>query len=182
MLILASKSPRRTELLKLAGLEFKIFPAVGEETVPDGLVPSGVVTFLAKQKADEVAKQFPGDVVIGADTVVSLGDTVMGKPKDKNDAYRMLSALSGRIHSVFTGVCIVSEKNSITFFEETKVEFYRLSDEEIYRYIESGEPMDKAGAYGIQEKGALLVKRIDGDFFNVVGLPVSRVVRELRNI
>lgn len=168
--------------MKLAGLDFKIFPAVGEETVPDGLVPSGVVTFLAKQKADEVAKKFLCDVVIGADTVVALGNTVMGKPKDKNDAYNMLSALSGKIHSVFTGVCIISGENCITFFEETKVEFYSLSDDEIYRYIESGEPMDKAGAYGIQEKGALLVKRIEGDFFNVVGLPVASVVRKLRNI
>lgn len=182
MLILASKSPRRIELLRLAGLDFKIVPAVGEEIVPDGLIPSEVVTFLAQQKAYEVAKRFPNDVIIGADTVVALGNTVMGKPEDKNDAFKMLSALSGKIHSVFTGVCIISGEKNITFFEETKVEFYPLSDEGIYRYIESGEPMDKAGAYGIQEKGCLLVKKIEGDFFNVVGLPVARVARELKNI
>ena len=104
MLILASKSPRRIELLRLAGLDFKIVPAVGEEIVPYGLIPSEVVTFLAQQKAYEVAKQFPNDVIIGADTVVTLGNTVMGKPEDKNDAFNMLSALSGKIHSVFTGV------------------------------------------------------------------------------
>ncbi len=181
-MILASKSPRRIELLKLGGFDFDIIPAVSEETVPNGLMPCEVVLHLANQKATEVSDLYKSDLVIGADTVVALGNVILGKPKDKDDAFRMLKMLSGKLHSVFTGVCIRKGTFTTSFYEKTKVEFYELSDKEIYDYIDTNEPMDKAGAYGIQEKGSLLVKRINGDYFNVVGLPLSRLVRELKSI
>lgn len=179
MLILASKSPRRKELLSLTGYEYIIDPAVGDEALPEKISPANAVELLSRQKADEVFSRHSGDVVLAADTVVALDDIILGKPKNRDDAFRMLEMLSGRVHSVFTGVCIKSKSDIITFFEETKVEFFPLSASEINDYINTGEPFDKAGAYGIQEKGGLLVKRIEGDFFNVVGLPVSRVNREL---
>lgn len=180
MLILASKSPRRIELLKLAGFNYEIIPAISEEKTDPLLTPCETVVNLACQKAAEVSASHPDDIVIGADTVVVYDNEIMGKPADCDDAFRMLKKLSGNIHSVYTGVCIRKGNNQRAFFEETKVEFYPLSDNEIREYIETGEPMDKAGAYGIQEKGSLLVKRIDGDYFNVVGLPLSRFVREFK--
>ncbi len=179
-MILASKSPRRIELLKLGGYDFEIIPAVSDEIVPDGLLPSDVVSYLSKQKASEIANQHKNDIVIGADTIVAIDDIILGKPHDEKDAFDMLKMLSGKTHSVFTGVTIIRADKILTFFEETKVQFYELSDKEIIDYIATNEPMDKAGAYGIQEKGSMLVKQICGDYFNVVGLPLSRLVRELK--
>ena len=122
-----------------------------------------------------------GAEVKGTDWIaVWIDGKILGKPSDREDAARMLRLLSGRVHSVFTGVCIMSKNTEISFFEETKVRFFSLSDDEIEKYIETGEPFDKAGAYGIQDKGALLVEGIDGDFYNVMGLPVGRLARELR--
>ncbi len=181
-MILASKSPRRIELMTLAGFDFISVPATGEENIPDGTSPSDAVLLLSRQKAEEIAKKYPGDTVIGADTVVALGNEIMGKPKTDQDAFDMLKKLSGRTHTVLTGVCVISPDKHIHFYEKTEVEFYPLGDDEIRQYIASGEPMDKAGAYGIQEKGAMFVKRIDGDFYNVVGLPVARLARELRSL
>ncbi len=180
MLILASKSPRRIELLKLGGFSYEVIPALSEEKTDPALTPAETVMSLASQKAREVSAKYKEATVIGADTIVVYDGEIMGKPADKDDAFRMLKKLSGNTHSVFTGVCIRKGEKENSFYEETKVQFYQLSDEEINRYIATGEPMDKAGAYGIQEKGSLLVKKIDGDYFNVVGLPLSRLVREYK--
>ena len=180
-MILASQSPRRRELLRMISAEFEIIPAHGEENIPAGTPADTAVMLLAKQKAHEIFAEHKGELIIAADTVVAVDGKILGKPADGENAREMLKQLSGRTHSVFTGVCIIAENGGEkTFCEETKVEFYPLTDAEISDYIATGEPLDKAGAYGIQEKGALLVKRIDGDFFNVVGLPVARVYRELK--
>lgn len=179
LLRLASKSPRRIELLEKLGFVFEVTPAVKDEIVPKNICTSDVVKEIAKCKAVEVYNKYPDDVIISADTIVVFNEKILGKPKDEQDAFRMLKMLSGGVHSVFTGVCIINNDDIDTFAEETKVEFYPLSDEEIARYIATGEPMDKAGAYGIQGKGSVLVKKIDGDYFNVMGLPVARVWRKL---
>lgn len=182
MMILASKSPRRIELMTLAGFDFISVPALKDENIPDGTSPSDAVLMLSHQKAQEIAEKYPTDTVIGADTVVALGNEIMGKPKDEQAAFDMLKKLSGKTHTVLTGVCVISPDKQINFYEKTEVEFYPLGDDEIRQYISSGEPMDKAGAYGIQEKGAMFVKRINGDFYNVVGLPVARLARELKSL
>lgn len=182
-LILASRSPRRRELLKEIYPEFEIVPAIGEERASEGLSPSELVKELALHKAQEVAAlpESAGAFVLGADTVVALDGKVLGKPKDETDAFRMLSALSGRTHEVFTGVCLLSPAGEIRLgFSGTKVEFEELSGEFIRSYVGSGSPMDKAGAYGIQDGG--LVKRIEGSYSNVVGLPVELVGEFLSDI
>lgn len=182
-LILASASPRRRELLRLITDNFTVIPAVGEERPDTSLPPAERVERLARQKAEEVSGKYPEATVIGADTTVFCGEAALGKPKDAADAKRMLSMLSGREHSVITAVAVVQNgRLAKVFSEETRVEFYTLSREEIDTYIKSGEPKDKAGAYGIQGKGALLIKCIKGDYYNVMGLPVGRVYRELREI
>lgn len=178
-LILASKSPRRLELMRVISEDFEVVPAVGEEIIPDGIACSKAAEFLAEQKAREVYEKNTGAIVIGADTVVVCDGEIMGKPVDENDAAQMLRKLSGKTHSVFTGVCICGEYGERSFTEETAVEFSPLDGNEIGAYIATGEPMDKAGAYGIQERGSLFVKRINGDFFNVMGLPVAKLAREL---
>ena len=178
-LILASGSPRRKELLETAGLKFRIIVADIVESIPDGAAPEDAVKSLAFQKAKAVAELHPESVVIGSDTVVVSGGRILGKPKDEADAENMLRELSGKIHKVCTGVAIISKDRTVNFCETTEVEFHALNDKEISDYVKSGEPMDKAGAYGIQGKGCVLVKRINGDYFNVVGLPVSKVYKEL---
>lgn len=179
-MILASQSPRRRELLSLITEDFRIIPAKGEEILPEKISPENAVLTLSEQKADEIYRENRGEVIVAADTIVAIDGKILGKPADEKDAFAMLKTLSGRVHEVFTGVCVVfANGQKEQFFEETKVEFYELSDEEIADYIKTGEPMDKAGAYGIQGKGALLVKRIDGDYYNVMGLPVARLLRVL---
>jgi len=178
-IILASASPRRQELLKLIFPQFEILPADVDETLPAGLAAEKCAEYLAEKKAKKVSGQFPDALVIGCDTIVVCKDKILGKPMDKDEAFNMLSFLSGKIHKVITGVCICFDGETKVFSELTEVEFYPLSDAEINRYIETGEPFDKAGAYGIQGKGALFVKGICGDFFNVVGLPVSHLKKEL---
>lgn len=180
MIILASSSPRRQELLKTSGIEFKVCAAAGEENLDPSLPPAEAAIEVARQKAREVALKHPKGCVIGADTIVLLDHTILGKPKDEAEAAAMLKQLSGREHTVYTGVCIINNGEENTFAEATKVEFYPLSEKDITEYVESGEPMDKAGAYGIQGLGCLLIKRIEGDFFNVMGFPVARVVRAIR--
>ena len=177
--VLASQSPRRRELLKFIFDEFLIDPANGEEVVPEGADIEDVPRLLAVQKCREVSQRHPDALVIGCDTTVTVAGEILGKPKDKADAARMLKLLSGSEHSVISGVCIRMEDREKSFRQETKVMFRELTDEEISAYIVTGEPMDKAGAYGIQEKGCLLVRGISGDFFNVVGLPVERFAAEL---
>ena len=173
-LILASKSPRRIELMTLAGFNFLSVPAIKEEEIPDGTSPSDAVLMLSRQKAEEIAEKYPYNTVIGADTVVALGNEIMGKPENEQDAFDMLKKLLVCVpHTALYGACVTFSDKHIHFYEKTEVEFYPLGDDEIRQYIASGEPMDKAGAYGIQEKGAMFVKRINGDFYNVVGLPVA---------
>ena len=179
-IILASASPRRKEIMQTAGLSFSVLVSDTDETLPDGITAFDAVTELAYRKALAVAKTHPDDTVIGADTVVTLDGKILGKPKDAEDAKNMLRTLSGRTHKVYTGVCIIRNGTSNKFFEETDVTFYELSENEINDYVSSNEPMDKAGSYGIQGKGCALVKGICGDYFNVVGLPVSRLIRELK--
>ena len=182
MIVLASSSPRRIELLKTAGLEFTVCPAQGDEILDPALPPEKAAVEVARAKAREVAERFPEDCVVGADTIVLAGGKILGKPKDKAQAAAMLRALSGRSHFVLTSVCLLKNGEEISFCQKTKVHFYPLSDEEIRSYIDSGEPMDKAGAYGIQGLGCVLVESIEGDYFNVMGFPVARVVREIRRL
>lgn len=179
-LILASSSPRRQELLKLITEDFTVCPVDADETLPDGMPVEMAAAFLADLKAKEAARLFPNDIVIGCDTIVILGGEIMGKPKDREDAHRMLRALSGESHSVLTGTSLYCGKQTSVFTTETLVTFYPLSDAEIEAYLNTGEPFDKAGAYGIQGKGSLLVREIEGDYFNVVGLPVAGLSRALR--
>lgn len=177
-IVLASKSPRRKELLKRFIKSFEIICDNSDERSIQGEKPFDMVMRLAKEKVSNVSKLTDKNcLIIGADTVVVLDETVLGKPSDKEDAYTMISSLSGREHSVYTGIAVMDKETGkcAVDFEETKVKFRTLSDKEIKMYIESGEPMDKAGAYGIQDFGALLVEGIIGDYFNVVGLPLCKL-------
>ncbi len=180
--ILASASPRRQELLKYAVKEFEIIPADVDETLPEGIPAEESAEYLAVQKAKAVAADHEFDTVIGCDTVVVLDNEIMGKPRNINHARQMLGRLSGRTHKVITGVCICRRGKSISFSQCTEVEFYELSDREIDEYVNTGDPMDKAGSYGIQSEGCVLVKEIHGDFFNVVGLPVAMLKRVLEKM
>ncbi len=181
-IVLASASPRRRELIRFITEDVVCVPSGEEETLPDGIGAFETPEYLARMKAQSVSKQYPDSIVIGSDTVVILEGEILSKPEDKADAYRKLRALSSKVHTVVTGCAIICEGSVKTFREETEVEFYPLSDEEIYEYIDTNECMDKAGAYGIQGKGSLFVKGIKGDYFNVVGLPVARLSRELRDL
>lgn len=181
-MILASKSPRRSELLRQMGFtDFEIIPAEGEETADPSLPPAQYVEELARHKAQEVAARVadPEAVVIGADTIVVLDDTILGKPENEAHALRYLSALSGRKHTVYTGVCVIKGDEVEVRHEATKVSVCHLTRREILAYIATGEPMDKAGAYGIQGRGSLLVEKIEGDYYNVVGLPICCLNRML---
>lgn len=177
MIILASQSPRRQELLKLITNDFEIKVSNVDETLPSGISPKDAVLYLSKIKAEPFKND--RDIIIGADTVVALDGKILGKPKNDENAREMLKFLSGKAHSVFTGVTLIKGDITRSFAVETKVKFFDLTDEEIDEYIKTGEPVDKAGAYGIQGYGSLLVEKIDGDYFNVVGLPVSKLAREL---
>jgi septum formation protein len=182
MLLLASASPRQRELLTQIGWQFNVIPANVEETVASGTPPEQMVAQLARKKAMSVFESYPQDTVLAADTVVSLEGHILGKPKNEEEAKAMLHLLSGREHTVYTGFCICRGSEVHCEVEHTLVEFYPLSDFEIDDYVRTGEPMDKAGAYGIQGRGALLVKKIDGDFYNVMGLPIGRINRILGNL
>ena len=183
-IILASGSPRRKELVGNLPYNFKIIAKEVDETFDLALSPQENVMMLAKQKAIVVANEHPESFVVGCDTVVVIDGIILGKPVDEEDAKRILRLISGKTHTVFTGVCILCamENVDIRFFEETKVKMKALADDEIDWYIKTGEPMDKAGAYGIQQKGAIFIERIDGDYFNVVGLPLNRLYVELGKV
>ena len=181
-IILASASPRRKELLETAGAKFEIIVADVDETVPEGTKPEDAAIMTAEKKAVAVAENHKDSIVIGADTIVVADGKILGKPADKADACRMLSMLSGVEHKVITGVCLARGDEKITFAQISKVKFYDLTAEEINAYVETGEPMDKAGAYGIQGKGCVLVEKIEGDYFNIVGLPVARLIKELSKL
>ncbi len=172
MIVLASASPRRRELLGTLIPDFTIEPAVGEEHTPDHGDPAAAVIALASAKAAEVAATHPQDIVIGADTVVVADGRILGKPKDAADAAAMLRLLSGRSHTVCTGLCLMRGDTVLTHAESTAVHFRALTDDEIAAYVATGEPMDKAGAYAIQGLASLFITGIEGDYFNVVGLPL----------
>lgn len=179
-LILASSSPRRKELLENLQLTFQTVSSDVDENYDPKWQPEEIVMELSLRKALAVSRQYPSSLVIGSDTVVVYDHSILGKPKNRDEAYSMLKKLSGNTHSVYTGVAIVTPKTEKKFYEKTDVLFWELSDEEINAYLETGEPFDKAGAYGIQGFGSLLVKKIIGDYFSVVGLPVARTIRELK--
>ena len=166
--------------MHLVSEQFEVIPADVEEILPDEISALGASEYLARLKAESVASDNPSSLVIGCDTAVIVDDEVLGKPKDADDAFSMLRKLSGREHSVVTGCALCFNGKTVSFSEETKVIFYELTDREILDYIATNEPNDKAGAYGIQGRGALLVKSIVGDYFNVVGMPVSRLSREIQ--
>lgn len=181
-LILASQSPRRRELLERMGLtQFEIRPAVGEENASPELTPAQLVEELSRQKAQEIAGTADeSDVIIAADTVVAADGRVLGKPHSREEAIEMLSFLSGRTHTVYTGVTVQQGAKILTRHEATDVVFRPLTQAEITAYVNTGEPMDKAGAYGIQGRGCVLVEGIRGDYYNVMGLPVCRLGLMLR--
>ncbi len=190
-IILASQSPRRQELMRKLGYEFITEVSGAEEIIPDDMPASGIAEYLSGLKAEEVYEKHSCEpvIVIGSDTIVLAEDgEVFGKPADRADAYRMLRQLSGRVHEVRTGVTILSgipggqDPERISFTSVTKVKFYELDDEEIWEYIDSGEPMDKAGAYGIQGKAVFFVEKIDGDYNTVIGFPLAAVGRILRRL
>jgi septum formation protein len=177
-LVLASASPRRRELLDMLGVrDLLVVPALGGEADWPQLSPRDLVMRLALAKAGEVKARFPGgdDVIVAADTVVALDRGILGKPRDAEDAVRMLTALSGKAHRVYTGVAVLGGGTRQCDAEETAVRFRALSEREILRYVESGDPLDKAGAYGIQGLASLFVEEIRGDFYNVMGLPLCRL-------
>ena len=188
-IILASKSPRRRELLAQMGLtDFQVIPAVGEETADPNLAPPELAEALALHKAREVARNHAahGDLVIGADTIVVLDGEIMGKPADRADASRMLHALQGRSHQVYTGVALDAVRQGVytvhSFVQRTDVFVYPMTDAEIEAYMDTGEPFDKAGAYGIQGRFGKYIEKINGDYLNVVGLPLGRLYQEMKRL
>jgi septum formation protein len=183
-LILASASPRRAELLEEIGMEFSVVPGRAEELQPEHLTPTEACLLNAYHKARAVAKKFPDALVIGADTEVVLGKRVFGKPRNMSDARAMLTALSGKAHQVITGVCLIQLRHRVQrlFFEQTIVKFRDLDPEDIVEYLEKIDPLDKAGAYAIQEHGDDIIESIEGSHSNVVGLPVERLREELHAV
>ena len=180
-LILASQSPRRRELLGLTGLDFIVRVADIDERMDPEKAPFDEVSRVSRLKAEAVARK-PDDVVIAADTIVVCEGEVLGKPRNEEDAFRILKLLSGRHHEVMTGMTVLRGDEVITHTEVTKIRFRDLSDGEIRAYIASGEPMDKAGAYGIQGGAALFADQMEGDYYNVMGLPVCRLAMILRSL
>ena len=184
-LILASGSPRRRELLKMTGLKFDVVTSDADESIPDNTTPGIAALILSERTALAVAnlEDCKGSVVIGADTIVSLDGKKFGKPKDEDDAFRMLSELSDRTHTVYTGVSIVNSDLTVNkFVEATEVHFYPLSEKQIRDYIATGEYRDKAGGYAIQGGGAVFISGIIGDYYNVMGLPIGRLMQEMSKI
>lgn len=177
--ILASASPRRQELLKLIFDDFEIIPADVDESVNEDISVEKRPEIIAEKKAWHIAKKYPDSLVIGCDTAVIVDDIMLGKPADKEDARKMLKLLSGRIHKVITGSCLVQNGINTRFSVVTEVEFYNLSDKELDDYLSTDEWRDKAGAYGIQGKAGLFVKRINGDYNNVVGLPCAELNQKI---
>ncbi|MFC4557804.1 Maf family protein [Virgibacillus kekensis] len=181
-LILASSSPRRQELLNQINIPFTVRKQDADESLIKTSDPREKVEQLALLKGRHVDILSENEIILSADTVVSFQNRIFEKPASDEEAFEMLSSMSGRVHEVYTGVMLRTQNKERVFVEKTSVEFWPLTDQEINQYIATRDPFDKAGAYGIQSEGAVLVKGISGDYYNVVGLPVSRVVRELRDI
>ena len=178
--IVASASPRRRELLSMTGFEFEIIPSDADETLPQNIGAYEAVKELSKRKAVSVWEENKDAVVLGCDTVVALDDIILGKPETEEEAEKMLSTLSGREHCVYSGVCITDGENTRQFVGSARVKFYELSKETIKSYIATKDPMDKAGSYGIQGIGSVLVEKIEGDYFTIVGLPLAKTARVLK--
>jgi septum formation protein len=181
-LILASKSPRRAEILRAAGWAFEAMAANIDETRHEDEDAVSYVRRLAQTKAETIARQFPNSLVLGADTIVLINEEILGQPGDAAAAERMLKLLSGRWHQVLTGVALIQDARRIVEHEVTRVRFAELSDDEISWYVSTGEPLDKAGAYAIQGRAAPFIEEIQGDYFNIVGLPLRRVYRLLQEL
>ncbi|MGM9923787.1 MAG: Maf family protein [Bacillus sp. (in: firmicutes)] len=180
-LILASASPRRHELLTLLDIPFTPYSTDIDETIPQSFSPVEAVQHLALKKAQAAMLMHPSSLIIGCDTIVVHNGNILGKPLDRADAYNMLTQLSDDTHAVYTGVSILSEEMQKCFYVRTDVTFWKLTQQDIETYIDTSEPFDKAGSYGIQGKAALFVKEIKGDYYNVVGLPISRLAREIQS-
>ena len=183
-IILASSSPRRKELLRQIGLDFEIDPSKYEEDMTLKMAPTKLAEHLSLGKAQDVAKKYGDAIVIGADTIIALGKTVFGKPKTPERAREMLKNISGKVHLVITGFTIIDTKTgkTITISVKTKVYFKKLSQQEIDAYVVTGEPLDKGGAYAIQMIGGIFVEKVEGDFFNIVGLPIFELAAELKKL
>lgn len=181
-LILASASPRRRALIEMLGVfDLTVIPAESEAPCPPELTPAEAVCFVSEEKAKDVARRVPGDsLILAADTVVSLEGRLLGKPRSPEEAHAMLRSLSGRKHTVYTGMALLRGERRLTDWAKTEVWFRELSDGEIDAYVATGSPLDKAGAYGAQDMAALFVERVDGEFYNVVGLPLCRLGQMLR--
>jgi len=180
--VLASASPRRRQLLELIGIEHEVLPSNIDETLRPRETPRRHAERLAREKASAIATREPGKITVAADTIVVINRKVLGKPRDEDDARRMLAMLSGREHTVITAVAVARGRKLRSAVEEVKVKFRRLREDEIDAYIATGEPMDKAGAYGIQGFGATIVECVNGDYFAVMGLPLARLVTLLRDL
>lgn len=180
--ILASASPRRRELLKYIFKEFDIIPADVDESLDDSVKIEKAAEYLAEKKAKFISGKYPDALVIGSDTTVVTGGKILGKPEDKTDAENMLKELSGKTHKVITGVSVFIGEKSVSFSEVTEVKFFNLSESEIEEYLKTDEWKDKAGAYGIQDSAGLFVEKINGDYNNVVGLPVARLNRVIKEM
>ncbi len=180
MFILASQSPRRRELLSMLGLEFETITADIDETMDPALSPAEAVAQVCQRKAEAVGQNHPGRLIVAADTIVVVDDRILGKPKTEQAAKDMLHLLSGREHTVMTGFCLWQDGRAETHVEQTRLRFRPLSDEEIDAYVATGSPLDKAGAYGIQDQASIFVQQLDGDYYNVMGLPLCALTTCLR--
>lgn len=181
-LVLASSSPSRKMLLEQAGLSFDVVVSGVDETVPSGYTPAQTVETLARRKGEAVLPLCPDRPIIAADSVVSIDGLILGKPKDDQAARETLRRLSGRTHEIFTGVCLLAEGKTDVFHMSTQVTFYPLTEEEIAEYVAMGESRGRAGAYGIEGIGVVLVQSIQGDYANIVGLPVAETIRRLHKL
>lgn len=179
--ILASNSPRRHELLKLLDIHFTVIASDICEEIKNGLTNEEVVMDLALQKAKHISVNYPDHYVLGFDTLVILDGVPLGKPIDHDDAFRMLRLLSGKTHTVLTGCAIIKDKDEEVFYDSAEVTFANMSDEEINQYIASGEPFDKAGAYGIQGIGAKFIVKLDGDYYSVMGMPLHKLYNKIKH-
>lgn len=181
-IILASSSPRRRELMHYITDDFDVCTTNEDEILPENLDPYYAAEYLSLKKAAAASKHHPENIVIGCDTVIILNGKIIGKPKDSVNAFNILRAISGKQHDVVTGCTIICKGKIYSFSQKTSVMFYNISDNEIEEYIASGEPFDKAGGYGIQGKGALFIKGIEGDYYNVMGLPIAALAKKLKEV
>jgi septum formation protein len=182
-IILASKSPRRQELLKLMDIDFRVVLKEVDESYPEGLTPAEIALYIATQKAEAFDEEVNNEVVLTADTIVAIDDLILGKPESSEHAIEMLQRLSGRMHEVYTGVCLLHKGQYNKFYDRSEVFFRKLTDHEISSYVHEYQPMDKAGSYGIQQRiGLIGIERINGSYTNVVGLPTEKVYQQLMRL